>query len=47
MKSNGKNIKQGISLFLGFCGKDDNNKYVQLEIGHVAVQCKEVYSSEK
>jgi len=32
---------------LGFCGKKDNNKCVQLEIGYVAVQYKKIYSSEK
>ena len=43
----GKNIKTGISLFLGFGGKENNNKCVQLEIDYVAVQYKEIYSSEK
>ena len=47
MKNNGKNIKPGIGLFLGFCERRDNNKCVQLEIDHVAVQCKEIYSNEK
>ena len=43
----GKNIKPGISLFLGFGGREDNNKCVQLKIGYIAVQYKEIYSSEK
>jgi hypothetical protein len=47
VKNDGKNIKPGISLFLGFCGREDNNKCVQLGIGYVAVQYKEIYSSEK
>jgi len=47
VKNDGKNIKPGIGLFLGFCGREDNNKCVQLEIGHVAVQSKGIYSSEK
>jgi hypothetical protein len=47
VKNNGKNIKPGISLFLGFCGREGNNECVQLEIGYVAVQYKEIYSSEK
>jgi len=36
VKNDGKNIKPGIGLFLGFCGRGDNNKCVQLEIGYVA-----------
>ena len=32
----GKNIKPEISLFLGFGGREDNNKCVQLEISYVA-----------
>jgi len=37
VKNGGKNIKPGIGFFLGFGGRGDNNKCVQLEIGHVAV----------
>jgi hypothetical protein len=47
VKNSGKNIKPGIGLFLGFYGREDNNKCVQLEVGYVAAQYKPIYSSEK
>ena len=47
VKNGGKNIKPGIGLFLGFYGREDNNKCVQLEVGYVAAQYKPIYSSEK
>jgi len=37
VKNSGNNIKPEIGFFLSFGGKKDNNKYVQLEIGHVVV----------
>jgi len=36
-KKNGKNIRSGICLFLGFRERGGNYKYVQLSIGYIAV----------
>jgi len=36
-KKNGKNIRSGICLFLGFREREGNYKYVQLSIGYIAV----------
>jgi len=35
-KKSGKNIRSEICLFLGFGGRGNNNKHVQLEIDYVA-----------